>query len=280
MPETIGILHPGEMGISIAACAQKSGHPVAWVSEGRSPQTRKRAETQGLSECLSLEELCQISAIILSVCPPHAAEEVANQVRQQAFHGIYADLNAISPMRAKQIARTMEKDGIEFVDGGIIGGPAWEQDSTWLYLSGRKAERIAACFSAGPLRTQVIGEEIGRASALKMCYGGYTKGRTALLCGILATAESLGVRELLEQEWGRNDPGFVEETNRQVSQVTRKAWRFAGEMEEVAATFQAAGLPEGFHAAAGEIYRRMAGFKDRESLPEVAEVLERLQGKG
>src|SRR6185436_14581844 len=101
---------------------------------------------------------------------------------------------AISPQRAERIGHAVTDAGAAFVDGGIIGGPAWKPGSTWLYLSGVDADKAAAYFSAGPLETQVIGEAIGKASALKMCFAAYTKGTTALLCAVLGAAEALDVR--------------------------------------------------------------------------------------
>src|SRR5262249_26115729 len=141
-------------------------------------------------------------------------------------------------------------------DGGIIGGPAWKPNTTWLYLSGKEAQRVADCFAAGPLETCIVGDSIGKASALKMCFAAYTKGTTALLCAILAAAESLGVREELAQQWSRDGSAFADESVQRVRQVTAKAWRFAGEMEEIAATLQSAGVPGEFHSAAADIYRR------------------------
>ncbi|HXD09175.1 MAG TPA: NAD(P)-binding domain-containing protein, partial [Anaerolineales bacterium] len=76
----IGILHPGEMGISIAASAMNNGHAVYWASEKRSDRTRLRAEKHGLLELDSMAELCQNCEIIFCICPPHAVEEVANSV--------------------------------------------------------------------------------------------------------------------------------------------------------------------------------------------------------
>ena len=273
----IGILHPGQMGISVAASAQKGGRGVFWASEARSPQTRQRAERFGLQEVSSLAELCQKCGVLISVCPPHAAEDVADQVLAQSFTGLYVDANAISPQRVERIAAAMGTAGVDFVDGGIIGGPAWQPGTTHLYLSGPQAERVAACFSAGPLGVQVIGDEIGRASALKMCYAAYTKGSTALLCTILAAAEALQVRQELENEWLDFGPDFTEQTHNRARRVTAKAWRFAGEMEEIAATFQSVGLPGGFHLAAADIYNRLAGFKGAET-PELEEVLASLLG--
>jgi 3-hydroxyisobutyrate dehydrogenase-like beta-hydroxyacid dehydrogenase len=269
----IGILHPGQMGISVAVSAQTSGNSVYWASQGRSELTRQRAEAYDLIDAGTLGELCSVCDVIISVCPPHAAEEVAIQVLSQGFKGLYLDANAISPQRAASIGERMSAGGAGFVDGGIIGGPAWEKGETWLYLSGKEASRVASCFRGGALETQVIGEQIGKASALKMCYASYTKGATALLCAVLATAEALQVREELGAQWARDWPELMGQAEGRARRVTAKAWRFAGEMDEIASTFEAAGLPGGFHAAAAEVYRRLAGFKDREEIPALEEVL-------
>jgi len=275
----IGILHPGEMGISVAAAAIYSGHPVYWTSQGRSDKTRLRAEKHNLIEIKTLPELCQISEIIFSVCPPHAAEGVAKSVIETGFKGFYLDANAISPQRSIRIGEMMEGNGVHFIDGGIIGGPAWSPHETWLYLSGKNADKIANCFTKGPLETKIIGDEIGKASALKMCYAAYSKGTTALLSAILATAESLEIREELYQQWDKDEASFSERVNRRVTRVTAKAWRFEGEMKEITSTFREAGMPDGFHEAAAEIYHRMADFKDAEHPPGLNEVLKALIAK-
>jgi 3-hydroxyisobutyrate dehydrogenase-like beta-hydroxyacid dehydrogenase len=273
----IGILHPGEMGISVAASAMNNGHDVYWCSEGRSEKTRARADKYTLKDAGTLAEVCNACAIIISVCPPQAAENVAHQVIDQGFKGLYLDANAISPQRAIKIGVMMQAAGIDFTDGGIIGGPAWEPGNTWLYLSGKRASEIVACFSQGPLETSLIGEEIGKASAIKMCYAAYSKGISALLCGVLATAEKLNVRQELSEQWDRDNAGFSEQAGQRVRRVTAKAWRFSSEMDEIAATFHEAGLPSGFHESAAEIFRRMASFKDSPTLPELDKVLAMLQ---
>ena len=270
----IGILHPGEMGISIAASAINNGHQVYWLSEGRSDKTRARAEQHRLIELDSLFQFCQTCEIIISVCPPHASEEVAKSVSEAEFRGLYLDTNAISPQRAIKLGQLFEAQGIPFVDGGIIGGPAWKPKETWLYLSGEHSGQIAPCFSSGPLETKIIGEEIGKASALKMCYAAYTKGSTALLCAILATAESLDVREELYQQWEKDEQGFSEQVNRRVRRVTAKAWRFEGEMLEIAFTFRESGVPDGFHRAAADIYHRMAAFKGSSEIAALEDVID------
>jgi len=275
----IGILHPGLMGISIAAAAQDSGNEVYWASEGRSPETHARAESRALRDMGTVAALCEMCQVILSVCPPHAAEEVARQVIDCGFLGMYLDANAISPQRARRIGEAMDAAGVRFVDGGIIGGPAWKPGRTWMYLSGPDAAEMAGCLNGGSLETEVIGDEIGKASALKMVFAAYTKGSTALLCGILATAERLGVRADLERQWSRGGSDFAARTASSVRNVTAKAWRFVGEMVEISSTFEGAGLPGGFHAAAADIYRRIAHFKSAPETPTLGEVLAALLGE-
>lgn len=275
----IGILHPGEMGISVAASMQNSGHDVYWVSAGRSQQTQDRAAKTGLLDAESLLQLCATCEIIVSVCPPAVAESVADEVITHGFAGLYVDANAISPQKVQRIAQMMADAGVAFVDGSIIGGPAWTPGSTWLYLSGAKAQDVVSYFADGPLETEVVGEAPGKASALKMCFAAYTKGTTALLSAIVAAAEELDVRQELEGQWSRNGSDFAAQTRQHVRNVTAKAWRFVGEMEEIATTLDGAGMPGDFHRAAAEVYRRMADFKDEGEAPPLEDVLAALLRK-
>jgi len=272
----IGILHPGEMGISIAASAKNSGCEVYWVSEGRRQPTRERAAQFGLQDARTLTKLCEECPIIISVCPPHAAESLANDVVAAGFTGVFVDANAIAPQRTLKIGETMSRRGVTFVDGGIIGFPAWRPGTTRLYLAGLRAGEVAACFSAGPLDTKVMGATIGKASALKMCYAANTKGTVALLAAIVGAAETLGVREELFAQWKHDDAALPEQVQKRIQANTPKAWRFVAEMEEISRTFSEAGVPGEFHAAAANIYQRLARFKDSGTPPALEDILNAL----
>lgn len=261
---TVGILHPGAMGVFVGACVRANGREVFWASEGRSRETWERAEEAGLVDVGSVARLCEECDVAISVCPPHAAEDVAAQVLAAGFEGLYVDANAIAPEKARRMARRMEEAGVAFVDGGIVGGPSWESGTTWLYLAGARAAEVAALFEVGRMDAVLMGEAVGQASGLKMCYAAYTKGTTALLSAIVSTAEALGVREELEAQWDEDWPGFAEQTRARLQRVRAKAWRFEGEMAEIAETFEAAGAPGGFHRAAGEVYGGMEGRRKRE----------------
>jgi 3-hydroxyisobutyrate dehydrogenase-like beta-hydroxyacid dehydrogenase len=273
MKPRVGILHPGEMGISVAASAKNSGCEVYWTSQGRSALTRERVEKIGLNEAGTLAELCAKSTIVISVCPPHAAEDVANEVVRAGFHGVFVDANAIAPQRTVKIGEIVSKAGIVFVDGGIVGFPAWKPHTTCLYLAGPRAEEVAACFSAGPLDTKVLPGPVGKASALKMCYAANTKGTVALLAAIVATAESLGVRDALFEQWKHDDPALPGQIEKRIQANAPKAWRFVGEMKEISRTFREAGAPGEFHLGAADIYARLAKFKDSRTPPTLDEII-------
>ena len=269
----VGIINPGAMGISIAASARAAGHDLLWPSAGRSPASRQRAAEQGLLAVDSIADLCAACQLILCVCPPHAAEAVAASVIDAGFQGLYCDGNAIAPQKAIAIGERMGAAGIDFVDGGIIGPPAWKPGATRFYLSGASAPQVADLFAGTVTEAIVIGHEIGRASALKMVFASGTKGFTALQAAIQAVAQRLGVREDLYREWERRDPDSATRAQDSTRRVTEKAWRFTGEMKEIAHTFEGAGLPDGFFLAAHDIYQGMAHFKDADELPTLDEVL-------
>jgi 3-hydroxyisobutyrate dehydrogenase-like beta-hydroxyacid dehydrogenase len=273
---TIGILHPGEMGSAVGAAARAGGARALWASDGRGAATRTRAEADGLEDVGTVERLAAESEVILAICPPAAALDVARDIAALGFRGTYVDANAIAPETTRKIGRLVLAVGATFVDGGIIGPPPRRPGVTRLYLSGAGAAGVAARFSEGLLEAIPLAGPIGAASALKMAYAGWNKGSQALLMAVRALAMREGVDEVLLAEWARSMPDLPKRSEDAVTAHARKAWRFVGEMEQIAATFGADGLPEGFHRAAAEVYRRLAGWKDAPEPPSVEEVAKAL----
>src|SRR5579859_481243 len=142
--ELVGVLHPGEMGAAVAACLVAAGHEVIWVSDGRGEQTGARARAAGLADAGTIEAAAGRASVILSICPPHAAIDVATAVA--GFGGCYVDANAVSPQTASQVAEIVETGGATYVDGGIIGPPPTSPGSTRLFLSGASARAVRALF--------------------------------------------------------------------------------------------------------------------------------------
>ena len=73
-----------------------------------------------------------------------------------------------------------------------------------------------------------------------------------------------------------DNPGFSAQVNQRMTRVTAKAWRFEGEMKEIAGTFREANMPGEFHEAAAEIYHRLAKFKGATDTPSLNEVIQSL----
>jgi len=280
MAIALGILHPGEMGTSLAVSARHTMGEVFWCSQDRSEATRTRAEHAGLVEIPTLADFAARCQIIISVCPPHAAMAQALLLIACQYKGIYVDANAISPASAIRMGELCTQAGMQFVDGGIIGLPAIRAGTTWLYLSGNQAETVAQCFANGPFETRVIGTEAGQASALKICFAAWNKGKTALFTAVLAAAHAMDVKDALEAQWELGEPGFAQAAEQRVCEVARKAWRFSGEMEEIAATLEHCNVPGDFFLGAAEIYRRQSGYKNTASAPALEEVLEQVSKPG
>ena len=283
---TIGLLHPGEMGAAVGRCLADHGYAVLWTPEGRSAASASRAESAGLTATGGLADLVRRADIIISVCPPHAALDVAGQVAaacgQAARPGrIFVDANAISPATARKVAAIVEAGGAAYVDGGIIGAPPAAPGHARLYLSGPRAEEVRRLFDGTALDARLVGRDApaGAASAVKMAYAAWTKGSAALLMAVRALAAAERVDEPLLREWARSQPDLAARSEAAAKGSAPKAWRWIGEMEEIAATFAAAGLPDGFHRGAADVYQRLAGYKDAATPPTIAEVAAVLTGE-
>lgn len=264
MAVTVGLLHPGAMGAALAAVLVDAGTDVRWASRGRSEATRRRAVTAGAVDAGTLEALCRVSDVVLSVCPPAAAEAVAEAVAGSGFNGCYVDANAVAPARMWRIAAAMELAGASTVDGCVIGPVPRRAGSTRLYLAGPQAGRVAALFAAGPVEAVVMREPVGSASALKMAYAAVSKGSDALRAVALAMAAGYGLRGALEREWDRRRPGHAEAVVADLERGGGRAWRWSGEMQEIADTAAGIGLPDGFHRAAAQVFARWSAFRDSE----------------
>lgn len=271
--QSVGVLHPGAMGATLVAALASQGHRVLWCSNRRSAETQTRATNAGAQACAKLEQLTAECDSIISVCPPDSAQDVATAVAEAGFGGTFVDANAISPGRSAAIGRLF---GERYVDGGIVGPPASKAGTTRLYLSGERAGQLGALFDGSLLASVVMPEGGTAASALKMCYAAWTKGDSALLLSVRALAQRYGVGAALDNEWEISQPGVLSRAEVTASAVAPKAWRFAGEMLEIADTYADRDMPRGFHEGAADLYRALASFKNQQGVS-LAEVITRLQ---
>jgi 3-hydroxyisobutyrate dehydrogenase-like beta-hydroxyacid dehydrogenase len=255
----IGLLHPGEMGAAIGRVLVAAGHEVAWASAGRSEASRERAGRAGLRDLGTVDRVAATSEVVLSVCPPHAAREVAGEVAASGFAGVFVDANAVAPSTAREVAAIVEGAGARFVDGGIVGGPPGDDAGPRLFLSdGGTSEgdavAVAALFDGTVVTAIVLDEDRFAASQLKMSYAAWTKGSAALLLTAWRSAERSGLAEPLREEWERSQPQLAAALARAETDADAKGWRWVGEMEEIAKSMNDLDLPAGFHQAAAKVF--------------------------
>jgi 3-hydroxyisobutyrate dehydrogenase-like beta-hydroxyacid dehydrogenase len=243
----VGILHPGEMGAAVGAALRGNGHDVLWASQGRSPETERRAGEAGLRDVASVGALLAEADVVFSIVPPHAAGAVAADA--VGLDGLFVDANAVSPATVRGLPPA------RLVDGGLIGPPPLGPGTTRLYLSGDEAGAVAPLFAGSSLEARVLDGGVGAASALKMVYAAWSKGTAALVLAIREVARATGVEGPLRAEWDESAPELHARLARAEQAADTKGWRWIGEMEEIADTFAAAGQPDGFHRAAAQVYR-------------------------
>ncbi|MFI1397815.1 DUF1932 domain-containing protein [Streptomyces sp. NPDC020681] len=272
---TLGILHPGSMGAAVAAQARLCGAEVLWCPAGRSASTKERGERYGLTPVSGLAEMVARADIILSLCPPAVAEDVARSVAAHSYARIYVDGNAVSPATMASISAIMLTHGASVVDGSVIGSPPSASKSTRLYLSGpSKALRpVAHVFAGSAVQAHLLSGGIGRASALKLSYSSYQKASRVLAAVSYALARDYGVEaELLDIAQGRTTSYLAETAY--IPKLAARSWRWGPEMKAVAHALEEAGLPSDLAVASAEVMSRWDSLKD--SSLELYQVLDQL----
>jgi len=262
MAHTVGIMSPGDMGHAVGRVLRENGATVVAALAGRSDGTRDLCNAAGIEDVGNVDVLVERCEVVLSILVPAEAEAAAavvgDAIGRTRADVTYVDCNAISPGTSKRIAATIEAAGGRFVDAGIIGGPPRDRDSgTRFPASGPNATRFEALTDYG-LKVRVIGDDVGQASGLKMCYAALTKGTSALLIQLLTGARRLGLYDALVEELENSQSQRLRQAERSVPGVPAKAHRWVGEMEEIAKTFAEAGLTPKTYEGAAEIFAMVA----------------------
>ena len=282
----IGIVSPGAMGSAVGAAYARAGNRVVATVAGRSQRTAGLAREAGLELVPDLDGVVDTADVVVSIVPPGeatiTAEAIAAAARRTGAAPLVADWNAVSPATVRSICDALAEDGLDFVDGSISGGPPRPGSTTRVYVSGARADELAA--AAPPeVDVRVVGGDIGVASAVKMCTAAMYKGSTALLAHSLLTARANGVLEHVLDDLQSSFARELERAGRSLAVSATKAERFVGEMHEIAATQAAAGLTpavfDGFAEAYAGIAASSAAQETPESVPATPmldDVLERL----
>lgn len=270
---TIGLLSPGDMGQAVGQRLAENGHRVLVALEGRSARTRELATAGGFDDVGTLDALVTRVDVVLSIIDPGQATAVADALlaamgRTGRFP-LFADCNALAPATKVAMAEKVHAAGGHFVDGGIIGPPPRGAGKIRLYVSGPEASRLAV-LTIPEISVRIVSDRIGDAAAVKMCYGGVTKGLVALAAELLVAAERLGIASQLADELKTSQPVVTDWMLATLPPMPPKAYRWVPETLEIAATFEAAGLSPRMMQGAADVYQAIARTPLGRESPEAA----------
>jgi 3-hydroxyisobutyrate dehydrogenase-like beta-hydroxyacid dehydrogenase len=255
--KTIAIMSPGDMGHKVGEYARGLGHKVVTALAGRSEITRMRAERAGFEDLGDLAAAAAAADLVLSIMPPERAEGFAREAAAMTGMDnppLFVDCNAISPVTTLSIQAMFEDAGLPFANASIIGSPPGGAQPTKLYASGALAKGLDILDGDG-ISVRQMGPDIVRASAIKMCYAGLTKGVMTLQTSVLLAGEMLGIYDELAAEFADSQKGHWEALDRRGPFLSANAGRWAGEMDEIAETLGAVGLTDNLHKGAAEVFR-------------------------
>ena len=255
--ESVGVMSPGDMGSGVGGILKQNGLRVITALNGRSDDSKRRASEQGFEDVGSLDELVIQSDIVLSILVPSEAlsfaENIAEVMVRTDAKVAFADCNAVSPSTGMKIGEEISGAGGKFIDAGIIGGSPRTGAVPRFYASGEHANILGELDGKG-ISVPIMNGPIGSASGLKMVYAALTKGTAALYASTLMTAKSLDLYEELITELEQSQTGTLAGMD-SLKTVSTKAFRWIGEMDEIAATFGYAGTTSKIHEGASETFK-------------------------
>ncbi len=260
--KTIAVIGTGDMGSAVGRVLAAHGYRVITDLTGRSDHSAQLAADAGIVNAGSLAAVVTEAELLLSIMPPAAAmafaDAVADTLSKNSTSLLYVDCNAISPDKTQRIGRLISADGGRYLDAGIIGAaPGASELPPRFYVSGADAELFRELDGKG-MEVKVMGDEIGRASAIKMTFAALTKGTNALRTAVLLAGERMGVGRELREEFHYRLPREYEQMSLRVPYLAADAGRWSGEMLEIEETFRSAGVSGDFHKAAAWVFELLA----------------------
>jgi 3-hydroxyisobutyrate dehydrogenase-like beta-hydroxyacid dehydrogenase len=260
--QKIGIMSIGEMGFHWAKLLKSHGVEVLTYDKDRGEVSRKRGEVAGVNAVASMTTLVREADLIVSIVVPFAAKRVAAKVAKAVMKSgrrdlLYLDANAISPMTADEIAKTLIPAGVNFVDGCIIGAAAKMGRGTVVYVSGPEAARLQA-LEAFQIPIKVLGPSTNQASAFKVVYAGLTKGLQGLFCELMMGARRFGLLNEICAQYEESFPGLLDKVSSSIVGLRIHAARRAEEMDELKRTFSHHGMKSHLAPAVQKVLEAIA----------------------
>lgn len=266
--EKIGIMSIGEMGFHWAKLLKGHGVEVLTYDKDRGEVSRKRSKNAGVDSLGSMTDLVSQADLIVSIVVPSAAIDVAKKIAQAVKTAgrkdlIFLDANAISPMTAEEIGKSLDPAGVRFIDGCIIGAAAKMGKGTIVYVSGPEANRMQV-LERFNIPVKILGPSTSQASAFKVVYAGLTKGLQGLFCELLMGARRFGLLQELRAQYDESFPGLLDKISSSIVGLKIHAGRRAEEMDELKRTFDHFGMRSFMAPAAQQVLEAIAALPRRE----------------
>jgi len=272
---SVGIVGAGEMGSAIGRRLLENGCRVFTELHGRGPSSQERVRAAGIEVIANDDEFATQADFILSIVPPGVAVNVAQRFRgpidRTRKKPTYVECNAISPATTRRIEGVLAETKCAYIDAGIIGGPPplhRPEISPRIYASGEDAHSLTAISQYG-LDIAVLDGPIGAASALKMAYGGLTKGLAAIGTAMVAVSARHGLADALSAELARSQPELLKHLKWLLLAMPPKAYRWVAEMEQIAEYLEREENGDTIYKGAARLYEHIAAEVDSRSSNDV-----------
>ncbi|MBC7436365.1 MAG: DUF1932 domain-containing protein [Bdellovibrionales bacterium] len=256
---TIGLIGYGEVGKTFSGgLKDKPGISAvgAWDLKFADAATQTaecaHAKSAGVMAHGSMKSLCEASDLIISSVTASNTLAVAQEAALHIRAGsIFLDLNSASPGTKAHAAALIDARGAHYVEAGVMTSVPPYGIRVPMLLGGKQAAALAAVLVAWGMDAKAVSDQLGVASAIKMCRSVMIKGLEALVIESYATARHYGVEDfvlptLVETfpsiDWSKQGAYFF-------SRVVQHGKRRAEEMREAANTVKEAGF-EPFMAGA------------------------------
>jgi 3-hydroxyisobutyrate dehydrogenase-like beta-hydroxyacid dehydrogenase len=194
----------------------------------------------------SFEAAVKDADLVISAVTAGSSADVARNAGKALRAGqIFLDINSCSPATKRSNAQSVQSSGADYVEAAVMAPVPPQRLKVPMLLGGRRAAELAPVLMALGMNAIHIADEIGVASAVKMCRSIVIKGLEALTVESMLAARRFGAeKEVLaslqgtfpQMGWQDKLPDYL------VSRVAEHGRRRAAEMREVAHTLEDVGM--------------------------------------
>lgn len=243
--KTLALIGFGEAGAIFGEDLATSGVTVyAYDRLQENPSTRAalyyKADQCGVLLCDSFAHAIALADWVISAVTADEALAVAQAAAVlMRPDQLFIDINSVAPSTKRAAFAAMQRHCVGYIDAAVMAPVPPQRLKTPILLGGAVAGQVAEQLTALGMNVRRVSDEVGVASAIKMCRSIMIKGLEALTTECLSTARQYQVEcEVLaslhecfpQMGWDSTLPHYL------ISRVAEHGLRRSEEMKEVAKT--------------------------------------------